>query len=722
MKKRTALLVCVLHLLLLAKAGEGMWLPLLLQQNEAEMQRMGMKMSAEDIYSINKGSLKDAIVRFGGGCTGSIISASGLLLTNHHCGFGQIQYHSSMERNYLETGFWAGAMSEELPNPGLSATFIVRMEEVTKEALNGVTPQMGERERQAIIDRNLQAISTKTLRESWQEISIRPFYQGNAYYLFVMETFRDVRLVGAPPGAVGKFGADTDNWVWPRHTGDFALFRIYADKNNQPAPYSPGNVPYKPKHFLPVSLDGVSPGDFTLVFGFPGRTTQYLPAAAVRQTVEVLNPIRIGIRDRTLSIMDQAMRNDPQARIQYASKQANLANAWKKWIGESQGIKTVQGIQRKLNFEADFSQRVHAKPVWKQEYGNVLAELQTLYQNIEPYAKSRDYINEITGANVELLRFANLLHSFVLILDNNGAGALLPRKEALKNTFQSFYKDYRPEIDQKVFAALIESYFQEMPLEHQAPYALEQMNYAGKNGPDFARILFLKSLLAKPDNWLETIERDPAEAVRLIREDYAYLLVRSIVESADDSVFKPYNEIQEKINLLQRTYMKAIIEVMPEKRFYPDANSTLRATYGKVEGYEPKDGVFYQPFTHLEGVMEKYKPGDYEFDVPDRLRQLYEKRDFGPYGENGRLPVCFLGSNHTTGGNSGSPVIDAHGNLIGLNFDRVWEGTMSDLLYDPAICRNIMVDIRYVLFITDKYAGASHLVRELKLVHPKKKG
>lgn len=704
------------------RAGEGMWLPLLLQQNEAEMQRMGMKMTAEDIYSINKGSLKDAIVRFGGGCTGSLISSTGLVLTNHHCGFGQIQYHSSLENNYLDQGFWAKTLSEELPNPGLGVTFIVRIEDVTAKALAGLTEGLGERDRQAQIDRNIQVLNEQTPRESWQEVSVRPFFQGNAYYLFVTETFRDVRLVGAPPGAVGKFGADTDNWVWPRHTGDFSIFRVYADKNNRPAAYSPANVPYKPKHYLPISLDGVTPGDFTLVFGFPGTTREYLPASAVQQITETLNPIRIGIRDRSLAIIDEAMRSDPQIRIQYASKQANLANSWKKWIGESLGIKTVNGIEQKKSVEAEFMRRVNAQPQWKTAYGALLPDLEALYKEIEPYAKSRDYITEIASTNVELLRFANTLHQFVVIYENNGADALKQRKEQLRNAFTNFYKDYRPEVDQRVFAALGDLYFTKLPAAHLSPYATEQMNFAGKNADEFARILFYKSRLAQAADWVEKTEADPVQVIRLIKEDYAYQLVRNILETAEVKVFRPYNEIQDKINLLQRSYMKALMEVLKEKRFYPDANSTLRVTYGKVEGYQPKDGVFYVPFTYLDGVMEKFKPGDYEFDVPEKLRQLHASKDYGPYGENGKLPVCFLGSNHTTGGNSGSPAIDAHGNLIGLNFDRVWEGTMSDILYSPAICRNIMVDIRYVLFMVDKYAGASHLVKEMKLVHPKKKG
>lgn len=721
MKNLLLSLVLITSLVLPGRAGEGMWLPLLLKQNEAEMQRMGMKMSAEDIYSVNKGSLKDAIVRFGGGCTGSVISSGGLVLTNHHCGYGQIQYHSTLEHNYLEDGFRASNLSEELPNPGLTVTFIVRMEDVTARALNGVTESMGERERQSAIDRNINAISEAASRESWQEASVRPFYQGNAYYLFITETYRDIRLVLAPPGAVGKFGADTDNWVWPRHTGDFAIFRIYADKNNRPAAYAADNVPFKPKHFLPISMDGVSTGDFTMVFGFPGRTTQYLPAAAVAQTVDVLNPIRISMRDRSLAVIDQAMRSDPKIKIQYASKQSSIANSWKKWIGENQGLKIANGVAKKQTLEQEFLKRVNAKPQWKLSYGNLLPNLETLYRDIEPYAVSREYINEMAGVNVELMRFANSLRQFVTVYDNNGLEALQQRKAQMKAVFESFYKNYQPEVDQKVFASLIQLYFSKLPVDHLSPFAIEQMNYAGKNAEEFARIVFLKSELTKPGNWAELAEQDPAKVVKMIKEDYAYLLTRNILETAEAKVFRPYNEINDKISLAQRVYMKALMEVFPERRFYPDANSTLRVTYGKVEGYQPRDGIFYQHYTYLDGVMEKYKPGDYEFDVPEKLRKLYDAKDYGPYGDNGRLPVCFLGSNHTTGGNSGSPAIDAYGNLIGLNFDRVWEGTMSDILYSPDICRNIMVDIRYVLFMVDKYAEASHLLKEMKLVHPKTK-
>ncbi|MFM9950477.1 MAG: S46 family peptidase [Saprospiraceae bacterium] len=719
--KRFSIIFGLLFLSIFVRAGEGMWLPLLLKQlNEAEMKGMGMKMSAEDIYSVNKGSLKDAIVHFGGFCTGEIISGQGLLLTNHHCGYGQIQSHTTLENNYLQNGFWAKSQKDELPNPGLFATFIVRIEDVTEAALKGVTETMNARDRQSQIDKNLDAIRKSAVKETYEDAMIRPFFKGNQYFMFITETYRDVRLVGTPPDAIGKFGADTDNWVWPRHTGDFSLFRVYAGKDNKPAEYSPDNVPLKPRHFLPISMDGISEGDFTMVFGFPGRTDEYLPGAAVAMQADVLNPIRIGIRDISLEIIGEAMRNDPAARIQYASKQARISNSWKKWIGESQGIHATGALAKKRQYEQTFQQRVMANAAWKDAYGNILPELEALYKQIEPYAKSREYISEITaGSNIELFQIVNTMQRFLTIYKNNG-NALTPKQTEQVNKFiEGFEKDYRKEVDQQIFARLMEVYFNKVKPEHLAQFAIDQITYAGKSYEGLAKTIYEKSILANPALLKSGFTGDFAAGVE---GDYAFQFCRSIVEHYEKTVLATYNELNAKIEELQRKYMKAQMDVFADKRFYPDANSTLRVTYGKVASYEPKDAVKYTPVTYLSGVMEKYKPGDYEFDVPERLRELHAAKDYGRYAaENGQLPVCFIGSNHTTGGNSGSPAVDAWGNLVGLNFDRVWEGTMSDLNYDASICRNIMVDIRYVLFIIDKYAGAGHLVSEMKLVNPKKR-
>ena len=720
--KKSILITLLIFLSRLVFATEGMWLPLLLQQlNEGEMQSMGMKMTAEDIYSVNKGSLKDAIVHFGGFCTAEVVSAQGLLLTNHHCGDEFIQSHSTLDKNYYADGFWAASKSEELPNPGLFATFIVRIEDVTSQVLENVTEEMHPKERQAWVTKNTERIKAEAQREEYQDVMIRPFFEGNQYFLFITETYRDVRLVAAPPAAIGKFGADTDNWVWPRHTGDFSVFRIYAGPDNKPAEYSPDNQPLQPRHFLPVSLDGVEDDDFTLVFGFPGRTEEYLPSPAIELRADVLNPIRIGIRDRTLEVLNEAMRNDPEIRLQYVSKQSRIANSWKKWIGESQGIHKTDGIAKRKEYEAEFRKRVGENPEWKSEYGDILDSFGKLYAAQEPYAKAREYIGEIAGRNIELFRYVNTLHSVIKIYDASGPANLESRMGRIRDYVEGFFKDYQPGVDRKVFASLMEVYFNELAPEYQSKFAIEQFVAANKDYGTLAELIYGKTRLIRPDVMRQAMDAGPDALARVIKEDYAYVFVRSIAEVNESEALTEYNRLEEEINLLQRRYMKAQMEVFPERRFYPDANGTLRVTYGKVAGYTPRDAVRYETHTYLEGVMEKYVPGDYEFDVPEKLRRLFESKDYGPYGENGKMPVCFIGTNHTTGGNSGSPAVDAYGNLVGLNFDRVWEGTMSDINYDASICRNIMVDIRYVLFIIDKLGGAAHLVEEMKMVHPKDK-
>ncbi len=722
--KKTLLVLLIASFSHHSFAGEGMWLPLLLKSlNEAEMQSMGMKMTAEDIYSVNKGSLKDAIVHFGGFCTSELISAEGLLLTNHHCGYGNIQSHSSVTHNYLKDGFWAASRADELENPGLTATFIVRIEDVTEAILKGISDDMEEKARQAQIDKNIAALKESMVLGQHEDLKVRPFFNGNQYFLFVTMTYKDVRLVGAPPESIGKFGSDTDNWVWPRHTGDFSLFRIYAGPDNMPADYSKDNVPFKPKHFLPISLDGVAEDDFTMVFGFPGRTNEYLPSYAVKQIMDVLDPAKIGIREEALQIVDVAMRADEAVRIQYASKYARIANYWKKWIGEVQGLKTTNALGKKREFEHEFTDRIHDKKEWHDEYHELLPTFERLYKQIEPYAFARDYYNEVVGRNVELLRVMGALRrlsGYVEKEDRAGYDKYLGR---VKGFLNGFYKDYRPEIDQKVFAALIEMYFKNVDAQYIGPAALSAAKVAQGDYDVLAAKLYGASAATYQDNIEAMLGADWEKLPEMLEADQLYQFTKSLSETYEEKVAKPYNELNTEIRELQRTYMKAMMEVFPNKRFYPDANSTMRVTYGQVKGYEPSDTVSYDFMTYLSGVIAKYKPGDYEFDVSPKLTELYRQKDFGDYADQqGRMPVCFIGSNHTTGGNSGSPAIDAHGNLIGLNFDRVWEGTMSDINYDASICRNIMVDIRYVLFIVDKFAGASHLIEEMDLVYPKTEG
>ena len=693
----------------------GMWIPSLLSgMNEQEMKSLGMKMSVSDIYDVNHSSLKDAVPQFDGGCTAEMISPKGLLLTNHHCGFDAIQNHSTVAHNYLEQGFWAYKMEDELPNPNMVVTFIIRIEDVTEKVLAGSQNLSSEADVQKKIQENITALSNSLPKESWQENKIRTFYEGNQYMLFVTETFKDIRLVGAPPSSIGKFGSDTDNWVWPRHTGDFSMFRIYADKDNHPAAYSKDNVPYVPKHFLPISLDGVQENDFTLVFGYPGKTTEYLPSIAVEQIVNELNPSKIEVRDAALKVEDGFMRKDKAIKIQYASKYAGIANYWKKWIGETQGLKKSDAIGIKKKEEADFMQKV-AKAGKQAEYGNLLSDFKTNYDAIEPYALSRDYFQEIVLRNTDLTLVAYRMYQLEQTYLEKGEQAFIDRRKNTIASLGEFYRDFNKTVDEKVFGQLMQLYATKAPAAFLPPRL---------NNADVEKLtadVYGKSQLTTLDGMKSLLEGDAKTAIEKLRADPAFALVKDISDTYWNTVAPKYDEINLKISALQRTYIKARLELDKNARLFPDANSTLRVTYGKVKGYSPKDGVVYADKTYLDGVMEKYIPGDYEFDVPQKLIDLYNRKEYGPYGENGKMPVCFIGTNHTTGGNSGSPAIDAKGNLIGLNFDRVWEGTMSDIHYDPEICRNIMVDIRYVLFIIDKYANAQNLISELKLVHPKKK-
>jgi len=716
------LLVAFLLLLTtISRADEGMWLPLFLQQlNEKQMKTMGMKISAKDIYNINSGSLKDAIVSFGGFCTGEVISSKGLVLTNHHCGFDAIQNHSTLERNYIRDGFWAKSLSEEIPNQGLFVTFIVRIEDVSKQVLNGVDINMSESERQSAIDKNITALRKEVKKESYQDSFVRSFFEGNQYFLFVTETYRDVRLVGAPPSSIGNFGKDTDNWMWPRHTGDFSMFRIYAGKDNKPADYSADNVPYTPKRSLSISLDGVNEGDFTMVFGFPGRTNQYLHSAAVQQIMEVNDPAKIAIRDKALAVIDGFMRKNEQIKIQYAAKYASISNAWKKWQGEVLGLTSTNAVGKKKTYETEFQKRVNTNPALKEKYGNLLAGLEAAYAELKPFGYARDYYLEITS-RVELYSIAGWMSSLRMAHERDGQKGYEQRLKQLKTQLSGLYDEYNAEVDQKLFETLLNMYIKDQDEKYQSPVLRKWLTENNNDMAKLAASVYSETILDEKEKLMALLEKPMTEVLDFIKNEKLVGLVIDMVNTYSNKVTKNLNEIQARINKFNRTYMQAQMEVMKEKKFYPDANSTLRVTYGNVKGYNPRDAVKYDFYTYLDGVMDKYKPGDYEFDVPEKLRELYKNRDFGQYGNKGKMPVCFIAMNHTTGGNSGSPALDAYGNLVGLNFDRVWEGTMSDINYDPSICRNIMVDIRYVLFIVDKYAGAGHLVKEMKLVHPKKK-
>ncbi|MCF0201338.1 MAG: S46 family peptidase [Bacteroidales bacterium] len=691
-------------------AGEGMWIPMLLQFNEKEMQEMGMKITADDIYSINHGSLKDAIVLFGGGCTGEIVSDRGLLLTNHHCGYGYIQRHSSVAHDYLTDGFWAMNESEELPCPGLTVTILREMRDVTEKVLNGVTDDMGEAERAAKIEENIQKIVATVQEQTEYKVNVEPFFLGNEYYLLLNEVFKDVRLVGCPPSNIGKFGGDTDNWVWPRHTGDFSIFRIYADKDGKPADYSQDNIPYKPAKHLDISLKGANEGDFAFVFGYPAHTSEYLPAVAVDQEANLLDPIRVALRGKVLDIYNKYQEQDPKVRIQYAAKHANIGNGWKKWMGVTEGINNFKGIERKKAYEAQFQEWcLQARNRYM--YIDLLKNFDANYKALEPYELAYTYLTE-AGLRIELVNFAGKFIGLSEVTKDTPQEEIDKMLASLKNTASTFFKDYHQPIDREVAATLLDAYLKAQPAEFR-PAFLNEINNVEK----YVDNLFSKSLLSDEASVIAFLDNFKPKDAKKLQKDPAVKVFQSLIDFYYNSVADALESISIDNERLQRIYMKGQMVMEPEKRFSPDANFTLRVTYGKVEGFCPKDGHQYNCFTTLDGIMQKENPDIYDYVVEPRLKQLYNSKDYGRYADkDGTMHVAFTASVHTTGGNSGSPILNAEGQLLGLNFDRCWEGTMSDLIYDPSICRNISVDIRYVLFIIDKFAGAHHLIDEMTIV------
>ncbi|MGE0092608.1 MAG: S46 family peptidase [Bacteroidales bacterium] len=704
MKKLLLSFLLVALSLQYAKADEGMWLPVLIKERIADMQSKGFKLSAEDLYSINQASLKDAIVHFGGGCTGELISDKGLLITNHHCGFGQIQSHSSVENDYLKDGFWAMSMEEELPNKGLEVRFLVRMEDVTDKILDGYKESMDEGERAELISQNSRNLVNDATKGNHYQAKVESLYYGNQFFIFIYETFTDVRLVGAPPSSIGKFGGDTDNWMWPRHTGDFSLFRIYAGKDNKPAAYSKDNVPYVPKKYFTLSTKGVQEGDFTLVYGYPGRTQQYIHSEAVRYIMETSNPHKINLRTKRLDIQKEHMDKSQEIRIKYASKNASVSNAWKKWQGESKGLERLETLEAKRAFEKEFDKWAKDKA----QYKDITRKLSHLYSKLEPYAFATDYYNEAINSN-EIYRFAGQINNAIkrgskmtpVVLSGN-----------IKEIARSFYKDYFLPIDKRSFTAIVNEYCANVPNDLKPPKFREAIEKAG-GVEEYAEIIYGKSLLADSTMLFNAISKGVDG--QTFENDPAYELYLMFYEHHNNVILPFAREINKELNLLYRTYMKAQMEFESNKVFYPDANSTLRIAYGNVMGYKPADAVYYKHVSTIDGIMEKDNPDIYDYNIPQILRDVYNNGDFGKWQSNGTVPVCFVATNHTSGGNSGSPVINAEGQLIGINFDRVWEGTMSDIDFDPEMCRNITLDIRYVLFIVDKVAKAGHLIEEMEI-------
>lgn len=702
---------------LLAKADEGMWLPQLLSaMNIKDMKKNGLKLTAEQIYSINKSSLKDAIVQFGGGCTGEVVSGQGLLITNHHCGYSSIAFHSSVEKDYLTKGYWAMNKNEELYTPNLTVTFINRIEDVTAKVMKGIAANSTEAKIDSITKANIKQLEKDAVTGTHYEAFVRPFFYGNEYYLFVTETFKDIRMVGAPPSAIGKFGGESDNWMWPRHNADFSVFRIYAGKDNKPAEYSPDNVPYTPKHVVPVSLKGYKEGDFTMVYGFPGRTQEYLSSYAVDMIMNESDPLKVALREKRLNIMSVDMRQSDAVRINYATKYAGIANYYKKWMGEMNGLKKYDALSKKQAFEKQFMTAISSDPAKKEKYGNLFNQFEKVYTEYRVLNKQVDYYSECLMA-IEAFTYAR---TYINLM-----GELKKKQKGLSNTFDTnlaeykklaFYKAYNQPTDIKMCRAMLEEYIKGVASANRPPVLDSFIVANGSDAKKLTDFLFANTSFVdktKTEAMLNDLEKYP----NLYERDPVFYVTNAIIKYYSTSVFPQFQYDEREINELQKLYIKGQQEVIKDKKFYPDANSTLRVAYGKVNSYEPKDGVKYNYYTTLDGIMEKYIPGDEEFDVPEKLRDLYKKKDFGQYANaDGKIQVAFTASNHTTGGNSGSPVFNAKGELIGTNFDRNWEGTMSDIMYNPNQCRNITLDVRYTLFIIDKFAGAGYLLNEMKLV------
>ena len=701
MKRNSILLLLFLCTALRAAATEGMWLPFLLEKmNEKEMRAMGMKIRARDIYDVNAGSLKDAVVIFGGGCTGEVISQQGLVLTNHHCGYGAVQGLSNLENNYLLKGFWAKNQPEELPCPGLSVTFIVRIDDVTEAMQKGILPSMADTTRTRLFQQNAALLEKEAKKNSGYDALVKSFFSDNKFYLFLMEKFTDVRLVGFPPNGIGKFGGDTDNWAWPRHTGDFGLFRIYAGKDNKPAAYSKENLPFIPRRSIKINIQGVQEGDFSFVYGFPGRTSEYLSSDGVSEVMNVLDPARIKLREKRLSIMDADMAASEKTFIQYAAKQAGIANYYKKWKGELLGLQLNKAVDKKKAEEAEFTQWVNEVTGRKPFYSGVIDSLAAVYKRQAPVIKQYEYLNEAIWAS-EVMKKGSVLVNLQKACDTLKS---MDSVKKYRDELVQFLTTINLSTDEKITRELHAIYSNDIQTN---PYS----------SPEFIRNLYAQSMITHPEQLMNY--KTIAELKAALPKDPAYMAF-VYYDGEQKKLLPGLRASQSRLTALYGQYMQALMAYKEGQAFYPDANSTLRVSYGKVQGLAPQDGMEYRYFTTLDGAVRKHNPNVEEFAMPEKLLALHQSKDYGRYAieVDGKptVPLAFLASNHTTGGNSGSPVFNARGELIGTNFDRIWEGTMSDILYDINLCRNITLDIRYTLFIIEKFGGAKWVVDEMEVV------
>jgi hypothetical protein len=708
MKKITSLLVLALILGFNLLAEEGMLIPSVVSAFESDMKAKGMKLSAKDIYDVNNSSLKDAVMHFGGGCTAELVSSKGLLLTNHHCGYSQIQSHSSLEKDYLKYGFWAKDLKEELANPGLTASRMVRIEDVTKTVMFGVNANDPIATKEAAIKKNSQQLIKDATNGTHYEAEVKPFNYGNDFYLIVKEVFKDVRLVGTPPNSIGKFGGDTDNWVWPRHTGDFSVFRIYAGPGNKPADFNAENQPYQPLHFLPISFKNRKQGDFTMVYGFPGETEQHVVSGYLKFIMEKERPVRINMREKSLSVIDAAMRSSDEIRIKYAAKQASIANAYKKWIGQVDGLKRLDALTIKSQREAEYTKRAMSNPDWSTRFGTIVEQMNNLAKEGTRWEYEYALAVEYLFVGPEFYKLARGIEDLQVNYEKyQSSNQLSSQIDKLKKGADGFFKNYDAGVDKRIFDLLT------------AIYLKEKANAAwntSMNSAALSEMIFTKSILTSKDRYLAFLDGFKSSSLKKLSKDPGVKLFTDFMSEFRLNVLPNFQQFDSKMNDLLKIYVEGKYTMFPEAKHWSDANSTLRVTYGQLEGSKPADGMMYTEHTTLDGIIAKYNTGNPDFELLPRMLELHQAKNYGPYAQGDELWVCFTGSNHTTGGNSGSPVIDANGHLMGLNFDRTWESTMSDYMFDPNRCRNVVVDIRYVLWVMDIYSGAKHLVDEMVLV------